>query len=501
MICDATQPVALGGIMGGLNSEVNSETKNILLESAYFLPSSIKKTSGATGLTTEASQRFEKGVDINGVIPALNRAASLIAQLCGGTIARGIIDQYPSPLPLPEPIQLSVPMVNRIIGSNLKATDMHHILKRLHIRVDDLGNSILSVTAPTFRVDVREPIDLVEEIARLNGYENIPATYPQGRLCTSGKSTSQLLSSRAREILISRGFSEVINYSFIDPTALGQINLSEGDERSHPLRIVNPLSEAQSVLRTTLIPSLLCNLTENLRHKNTRVNIFEISSIFLPDTASQLPREQRHISGLAYGARFVDSWDLPRSDVDFFDIKGCIEILLEQCRIADVKFLHTQHEPFLHPQHCLTITADNSIIGYLGEVHPAILARFDIDKSAYLFDLDFDKMTRLFDDIKINFKPFPRYPSIFRDLALVIDDAVAAETVRNAIISFKNKLIDDITLFDYFKGKSVPQGKKSLAYRVKFQSPNRSLTDEEVNKIQDKLIAHLSQEVGAELRH
>ena len=501
MICDGERSVALGGIMGGQNSEVHEGTKRILLESAYFTPASIRRTSKATGLSTEASQRFEKGVDINGIIPALNRAASLIASLCTGAIAPGVIDCYPQPVVHSSPIALKSDRVRKIIGIPLAAETMQRLLERLHMTVNNPDQTCMQVTLPSFRVDIHEPEDLIEEIARLNGYENIPATAPRIRVSDRTCPKSHKLTSRTCEILVAQGFCEVINYSFISPALIQHMNFTESDQRCNPAPIINPLSESQSVLRTSLIPGLLVNLRDNLRHNNNAIRLFEIGTVFYKNSSSPLPVENKRLSGLISGYRFSESWNLPQAEADFFDIKGCVETILGKLYIPFFEFSREIREPFLHPRSGLFVEAAKQPVGCLGEVHPEVLEKFDIDQTAYIFDLDFDLLCTVAAEQKGIFMPLPRYPAIYRDVALIVDEQVEAETVYGAITSFKNKLITEVVLFDCFSGRSIPAGKKSLAYRIKFQSASRSLTDEEVNTIHEKLVSCLFKEIGAELRN
>jgi len=500
MICDGERPVALGGIMGGQNSEIHAATTRLLLESAYFLPASIRKTSRAANLKTEASIRFEKGVDIQGVIPSLNRAASLIAQLCNGKVARGIIDCCPLPLAPPPSIKLSTAKTRKHIGITCTDEDIEKLLKRLHMSVSKSVEGELQVTPPTFRVDIQEPVDLIEEVARLNGYQHIPLTYPLARISGRPLTVSHTLTSLTRDVMVSRGFHEAINYSFVDPALLLRLNLPAQDLRHRSVTILNPLAEDQSVLRTSLIPSLLVNLGDNLRHKNNTIKLFEISTLFIADPARPLPIENKRICGLMCGLRFHENWSLPRAEVDFFDIKGCVETLLDTLSISNIRFMHDSREPFLHPHNCLSLVADDFYAGFVGEVHPEVLEKFNIDRTAYLFDLDFDFICSSVAEKAEQFTPLPRHPAIYRDIALIVDESVTAEAVHTAISSFKNKLIEHILLFDCFYGGTIPPEKKSLAYRIQFQSYSRNLTDDEINKIQEKLLMHLAKEVGADLR-
>jgi phenylalanyl-tRNA synthetase beta chain len=302
-------------------------------------------------------------------------------------------------------------------------------------------------------------------------------------------------------MLVAQGFYEVINYSFISPALLQHMNFTESDQRRNPVSILNPLSESQSVLRTSLIPGLLVNLRDNLRHKNNSIRLCEVGTVFYTDPLGAVPVENKRLSGLISGYRFGESWNLQQAESDFFDIKGCVENLLGKLHIPSPLFSRAETEPFLHPRCGLLVAVDKRAIGFFGEVHPDVLERFDIDQTAYVFDFDFDLLCAIAAEQKGMFMPLPRYPAIYRDVALMVDEQVAADTVYRAITSFKNKLITEVVLFDCFSGRSVPAGKKSLAYRIKFQSDSRSLTDEEVNNIHAKLVSCLFKEIGAELRN
>ncbi len=501
MICDAERSVALGGIMGGQNSEVHAATNTILLESAYFTPGSIRKTSKATGLSTEASQRFEKGVDINGVIPALNRAATLIAELCGGVIARGMIDRYPKPITVSPPIILNADRARSLIGLPLATETMKQLLERLQMSVETISHNTIHVAPPSFRVDLHEPEDLMEEIARLHGYQKIPATSPRIPVSDSPSSKIQLLTTRIRDVLVAQGFYEVINYSFIDPNLLAYLNFNTSDQRHNTVTILNPLSAAQSILRSSLIPGLLTNLRDNLRHRNNSVRLFELGTVFYAQPANPLPVENKRVAGLISGSRFEQSWNMPHAEADFFDIKGAVETIMERLYVPSVKFSQHIQEPYLHPHNSLLLEADHKILGSIGELHPEVLEKFDISQPTFVFDIDCDLLSCFAGEQKGQFIPLSPYPAIYRDIALIVDEHLAAEMVYRAISSFKNKLIADVVLFDCFRGASIPPGKKSLAYRIKFQASNRSLTDDEVNSIQVKLINHLAKDIGAELRN
>jgi phenylalanyl-tRNA synthetase beta chain len=499
MICDGRQPVAIGGIMGGENSGVLPTTATVLIESAYFMPLSIARTSRALNLKTEASLRFEKGIDPDGMLPSLHRAAQLMAELGGGSIAQGYIDAYPRTLAAPRPVRLSVKKANAVTGLSLSQHDVQSVLKRLQIATQAPDADTLLATAPGYRYDINEPIDLIEEIARITGYDRIPVTYPRAALSGNPENRSLKLDSIIRDLMIARGFFEVINYSFCAPEHIAGMHFPARDERSAPLPILNPLASSQSVMRTSIVPSLLLNLQENINNKSSTIKLFELSRVFIPEGGAQQPREPRRLAGLMAGMQQGEGWNLQKNTVDFYDIKAALEALLERLRLQDLRFIQDGREPYLHPGKMLSIMAGDHCIGSLGEAHPDVLEHFDIKVPAYIFELDVNLLSRLWTDC-LHFTPFSRQPAILRDIALILDEAIPAEKLFAAIAGFDNKLIAETAVFDSFRGAALPPGKKSLAFRLKFQSNERTLTDAEVNKIHDRLVAHLVKQTGAELR-
>ncbi len=466
MICDNRRPVAIGGIMGGLNSGVLEDTTSVLLESAYFTPASINRTSRSLNLKTEASQRFEKGIDINGVIPSLHRAASLMAELSGGTVAQGCIDAYPRPLPGPRPLPVSISKINKIAGTRLSQSDMTGILRRLQFTVNETGTDMLSVAAPSFRYDIAEPVDIVEEIARISGYDDIPVTAPSAATA---------------------------------PEMIGALRLAPEDPRAAPVLIRNPLSSAQSVLRTTLLPGLLENLRENIANAATSIKLFELGRVFTNEPGRQQPRETRMLAAAIAGLRYGQQCFLPQTPVDFFDIKAALFSLLRSLHITPERLITDARQPYLHPSKMLTLHMGESCIGSIGEMHPGVLEALALREQVFVFELDFDLLTS-YANPKVQFRPFSRQPAVFRDIALIVDENIPAGKIYDAVLSFDNKLITDIAVFDVFRGGSLPPGTKSLAFRIKFQSPERTLTDAEVNKIHDRLVSCITRETGAQLR-
>jgi len=498
MICDGAKPVALAGIMGGLNSEVQPETKNILLESAYFDPMGIRRTSGRIGLTTEASLRFERGIDPSGCLAAAARAASLMIELGGGAATGGAVDNYPRKIE-PSRIFLRAARVNQILGTALRGDEIRDYLQSLELTVEPDGPELFQVIPPTFRVDLLREIDLIEEVARLHGFHRIPVTLPSGRVGGEKKTRIQRTAEQARNLLVACGFFEVINYSFISPKILRDLKLPPKDRRLKALPIQNPLSEDQSVMRTTLIPGLLQVARLNAYRKNADLKIFELGRAFFPRQGQDLPDEMEVLSGLLTGLREEESWYKSKEECDFFDLKGSLETLLEGLGILDYRFLPGREEPFLHPGKACQIEIDGSVLGIMGEAHPDVNETFELKKKIYLFELDFQKLADRMAERRV-FRPLVRYPAITRDVALIVEERTVVADLLRTLWEANKGLIAEIKLFDLYRGNQIPLGKKSLAFRLKYQREDRTLTDQEVNEFHQKMVDLLVQRHGATLR-
>jgi len=499
MICDGSKPIAIGGIMGGLNSEVSEKTTTILLESAYFTPSGILRTSKKMGLRTESSQRFEKGVDLNGVTIALNRAAQFIAELAGGKIHPGYIDNYPNPLAPPPTINLSTKRTNTILGTALTKDEIKQKLGDLAFIVHDHDKDQLATTPPSFRVDIKESIDLIEEVARLSGYNKIKATLPPTPNFPTKRDKALLLEEKVKDSLIQQGYYEVITYSFISPAELNHLKLPVQDYRLKTLKILNPLTEDQSIMRTTLIPGLFTTVKRNINQKNLNLKLFEVSRVFLIQEKDKLPQENKMLAALVTGLYQEEAWNVEKRDVDFYDLKGCFETLLEALHITNYSFSPCSESPFLHPYKALNLMVSYEKVGILGEAHPQLLEDFQISQKVYLFEISLSPLVTHFSEHR-KFHSLPKYPPAYRDIALVVNEAISAQKVYDTIYKFKNIFIEEIMIFDYYRGKSIPEGKKGLAYRLKYQAHDHTLNDEEVNTLHEELINSLYQELGAEIR-
>ncbi len=494
VIADAEKPVALAGIMGGYDSEITETTTDVLLESAYFNPSSIRATAKAFGVSTDASYRFERGADPGIVLAALDRAAQLIAELAGGNICKGIVDVYPGEQPLTE-IQLRPKRVNFILGTAIEATEMAQILSDLGFDVKANGTGNYQVTVPTFRSDITREIDLIEEIARVHGYDNIPTTLPKGDIPVPAPNPNTEVRKRIKHFLLAAGMMEAVNYSFCDPNCFDKIRFTADDPRRETLKLQNPLSPEMSVLRTTLIPSLLENAQHNRNHQIDTIALFEIGSVFIGNGVQQEPER---VAGILAGQIGEGVYSNPYREPDFYDIKGLVEGILEVCGIVDYTLQKTD-TPTFHPGRNAKVLLDNKQIGTFGEAHPEVLENYDLPYKAYLFEFD---MTVLVDAAIFakRFEPIPIYPTVERDLAIVVDKEVLSDMPTELIYATGGELVKSVRLFDVYEGEQVPEGKKSLAYAITYHSATETLTDKTVNTLHDKVVKHLNQKLGAELR-
>jgi len=499
MICDGVRPVAIAGVMGGLNSEIRDQTKTVLLESAYFEPTGNRRTSRKIGLETEASYRFGRGIDYGGCLTAADRAIQLIQELAGGRVVQGAADAYPLPIH-PKPISLSIRKVNRTLGTEISGSAMKTYLEdlELNVRAEEDGD-VLTVTPPSFRGDLEREIDLMEEIARLDGYERIPVTLPRGEPSSEQRPKDFSLERKAMEVLLHHGYHEVITYSFTSPATLDLINLPLDDPRRKCVRILNPLTEDFSVMRTTLVPGLLDTARYNLSRKNSNLRIFELKRVYRSREGERLPRELKCLVGLATGWDVEPHWASPQRPTDFYDLKGLVEDLLDGLQIRGVEFRGVETIPYLHPRKAAEVVLGNEVLGVFGEVHPEVLGHYEIEGETFLFELDFEKMVEKAPEEK-RFRPLPKFPAVYRDLSLVVDDTLEAQRVVDAIRGLEQPFIDEISLFDYYRGAPIPPGKKGVSYRIRYQAVDRTLTDEEVNEYHEKVISRLKEAFHAELR-
>jgi phenylalanyl-tRNA synthetase beta chain len=498
MICDGVKPVAIAGVMGGLNSEIKEDTQRVLLESAYFNPAGNRKTSKKLGLETEAAYRFGRGIDYGGCLLAANRAAQLIQELAGGKVVEGVVDVYPIPIQ-PSPIRLSVRKIHQVLGTEVSAEQVRDYLKDLELEVQREDEDVLVVTPPSFRGDLERDIDLIEEVARLDGYERIPITIPKGPPSSEERSKELLVERKAIDTLIYHGYQEVITYSFTSPVSWDIIGLPQDDTRRRHLRILNPLTEDFSIMRTTLIPGLMETAQYNLSRKNSNLKLFELKKIFIHKEGERLPEEIKFLAGLAMGFNRDPHWAFSQRPVDFYDIKGCVEDLLDALQIKGAKFNKADDIPYLHPGKASRVVLDQDILGVLGEVHPQVASHYEMNGKVYLFEMDFSKMVEWAREER-RFQSLPKFPAVYRDLSVVVDRALEAEKVVETIQTFQPPFVEEITLFDMYQGPPIPEGKKGISYRIRYQANDRTLTDEEVNQYHEKIVTRLKEVFHLELR-
>jgi phenylalanyl-tRNA synthetase beta chain len=473
----------------------------VLLESAYFTPSVIRRTSKRLGIHTESSHRFERGADVDMVPLALDRAADLIQRLAGGTVASGRIDIYPRPLSK-RSLPLTARRTNDVLGLKVDATKIAGILRSIAFEVegaDDQEAGVLTVQVPSFRPDIEREIDLIEEVARLNGYDSIPVTMPESRLICHQGPSHQPQVRRLRDYLVGAGLAEIINYSFVSDGSWDRISLGADDARRKTVRVLNPLTEDQSVMRTSLVPSMLDTLARNLAYRNNDLGMFELRPVFHHVDYNELPAEKLRLAVALCGRRAPEGWAQERFAVDFYDLKGVAEGILTQFNIVGVTWKDGQSEPFLHPGKSCQIVHQGQCLGTLGEVHPQTLEIFEIDQAVYLMDLDLELLFAVAGGHS-GFRPLSRYPDVYRDSAFLIDEEVSAGRVFEFLSSIKNKNIDDVVLFDLYRGKGIPEGKKSFAIRVRYRSLEKTLTEDEIQSVHGKIVRALEKNLCAEIR-
>ena len=487
MICDGQKAVAIGGVMGGLNSEIEQSTSRVLLESAYFNPMSIRRTSKQLGLSTDAAYRFERGVDPEGQIAAANRAAKLITGLGGGRLISGLIDAYPNRRSLKN-LKLSAKKTSRLLGTQLQRREIASLLKSIEFAVDQKGPKknidILTVRPPSFRVDILRPEDLMEEVARLSGYNHIPTTFPA--VSAAGRSSPKEidLRQRMRKLMTGFGFREAINYSFMHKQSGDRLGLKPDDPRRKLVAILNPLTEDQAVMRTSLVPGLLQTVHYNFSQQIKNIKIFEIGKIFINEDPQQLPREPEILAGIWTGLRYPASWHDRGVACDFYDIKGTVEGLLNALQIGGVQFTQLPENEctYTRPGYSAQILHNNVRLGLVGEIHPVILANYDLIQTAFLFELHFNPLVPLIQDGKHS-KPIPRFPAIFRDITIIVNKDLETQKIMAEAENRKEELIESFALLDVFEGEPIAPGKKSISLRVTYRSSQKTLEDEDVSTI------------------
>jgi len=495
VIADAERASVVAGIMGGLESEITQSTTDILLEGANFSGPSIMRTESALGLRSEASTRYEKGLDPEMIPSALDMACKLFVELCGGTVSAGTIDVRTPPRPQ-QVLRLRPARVEHVLGTAVADSEAADILTRLGCGVETSGDDYL-VRVPTFRGDLEREIDLIEEIARVHGLENIPSTLPARRSGWGGLTAAQAGMRKIEDLLVGAGLFQVIPYSFTDDQWPERLRLAHDDPRRASVRIANPLSSDQAVMRSMLLPGLLATAQSNGAVREERVHVFEVGRVFR-STDAPLPEEKTHVGILVSGAWEEESWLRSGISVDYYLVKGLVERLCAGLGCA-LEYVAAS-EPFLHPGRSATVhDREGRAVGWLGEIHPLVLQDYDLHPPVVAAELDAELLLGA-SVARRTFLEVPAYPAVRQDLALVVDRGVLAAKVVESLSRAGGGLLKDVRVFDVYEGDQVGEGKKSLAVRLSFQAPDRTLSDAEVNELRRQMLERVRTELGAGLR-
>ena len=482
VIADEGRAVGLAGIMGGENSEIVDDTTDVVFESACFDGTCIRKGALALGMRTEASAKFEKGLDPMNTMPAVNRACELVELLGAGEVVDGVIDIL-NHVPQPTVLPLEADRINALLGTDISADEMVRILRSVGFQVTD-GQ----VTVPSWRADVLRMADLAEEVARFYGYNNIPSTLMRGETTQGGYSPQQQLERQLGQLCRTCGYSEIITYSFISPSYYDKIRWPEDHLNRKSFRILNPLGEDTSIMRTTTLPSMLDILTRNWNYRNRNVKLYEVGRIYLTGREDGLATEAKVLSMGAYG-----------DDMDFFAMKGHIEALLKDIRAAGVRFEPCTDNPSYHPGRCAAVWAGSDCLGVFGQIHPLVARNYGVEGELYCAELSFDELM-LARGSDPEYTPLPKFPDLTRDIAVVCDRAVTVGALEAAIRKGGGALLKGVTLFDIYQGKGIPEGRKSVAFNLVLRSDERSLTGEEADADVKNILAALEADCGAVLR-
>lgn len=481
VIADEHRAVGLAGIMGGENSEIVEDTVDVVFESANFNGTSIRRTALALGMRTEASAKFEKGLDILNTLPAVNRACELVEMLGAGEVLDGTIDIL-NFVPQPKQLKLRADKINALLGTDIDAAEMCRILQELGFGVD--GDII---TVPSWRGDVEHYSDLAEEVARFYGYNQIPTTAMTGITTRGGYSPEQMLERSLGTVCRSLGYDEIITYSFISPTYYDKIRLPEDSPLRKSMKIMNPLGEDTSIMRTTVMPSMLEILTRNYNYRNKEAHLYELGRTYF-EREDGMADEPKHLSLGVYGP-----------EESFFTLKGAVETILDSIRAEDVTYVSEKSDPSYHPGRCAKVYVNGQEVGTLGQIHPLVAANYGVDAELYYADLKFDALfaSRGADP---EYQPLPKFPAVTRDIAVLVDKAVTVGAMESSIQAAAKGLLKDVTLFDIYEGAKLPTGKKSVAFNLVLRADDRSLTAQEADDEVNLVLERLKKDFGAMLR-
>lgn len=480
-ICDEHKPVCVAGVMGGANSEIVGDTAMVLFESANFNGVSVRRTASALGMRTDASSRYEKGLDMMNTIKAVERACELVEMLGCGEVVDGVMDVVAKEK-APTVVKLEPDKINALLGTELSEDLMREILVSLGFILN--GDDIY---VPSWRGDVEHYSDIAEEVARFYGYNKIPCTLMRGETTRGGFSEQQRFDRAIGGAVRALGYDEIITYSFISPTYYDKIRMPKDSSLRNSLKILNPLGEDTSIMRTTILPSMLEIIARNHSYRNKSARLYELGKIYLP-REDGLADEPKYLSLGAYG-----------DGVDFFSFKGSIETLLHELRITDVKYVACTDNDSYHPGRCAKVYAGETYLGVFGQIHPLVAANYGMDTEVYTAELSFDAMYEKRGDIPV-YQPLPKFPAVTRDIAVVCDEAVTVGALEESIRRGAKGLLKDVSLFDIYRGPGVASGKKSVAFNLVLRADDRSLTGEEADEDVQSILAALKADHNAVLR-
>jgi phenylalanyl-tRNA synthetase beta chain len=484
VIADDTRAVGLAGIMGGLNSEIVEDTVDVVFESANFDGTTIRKTALALGMRTEASAKFEKGLDILNTLPAVDRACELVELLGAGEVLDGVIDIL-NYVPQPTVLKVEPDKINALLGTDVAENVMYTILQKLGFTTTQERGMI---QVPSWRGDVKEMADLAEEVARFFGYNNIPTTLMRGQTTLGGYSPEQKLEQSLGRVCRACGYNEIITYSFISPTYYDKIRWPEEDFHRKSFKILNPLGEDTSIMRTTTLPSMLDILARNYNYRNKNVKLYELGRVYMPGGEDGLANESKVLTLGAYGEQ-----------MDFYRLKGAVEAILKDIRAKEVRFEAEGENPSYHPGRCATVWSGTDCIGCLGQVHPLAAKNFGVDAELYCAELSFDELMQAQGE-GVEYVPLPKFPSVARDIAVVCAEEVTVGALEACIRKGAKGLLKDVKLFDVYRGKGIDEGKKSVAFSLTLRADDRSLTAEEADADVQAILDALKAQLGAVLR-
>lgn len=499
VIADAAHPAGLAGIMGGLESEVTEKTKTVVFEAAAFYGPSIRRTARACGLHSEASGRFERGVDVTQTVRALDRACQLLQEMGACTVAQGVVDVYPAPQ-AEVTLEFAAEAVNKRLGTDLSGSRMTEILTKLGFGIEDRGQETYLAKVPSWRNDVTMMEDISEEIARIIGFDSIKATTPYGRMMQGVQGEKQDFITAVKYALCGLGMTEELSFSFTSESMLDKMNVPQDSPLRQAIPIMNPLTDDYPLVRTTLLTSIMENAVRNFARQNLDLRYFDIAPVFTPKALplTELPEEKVKLVGLMTGRRQEAAWNASNDLVDFYDMKGLVEQLFRQISISKYQVESGEHYA-MHPGKTAAFKKGREVIAMVGELHPQIMENFGIKQPVYIFEMDVETLMK-YTAKSFKYESLPKYPAISRDLAMLVDSDVPAADIERVVARNGGKHFQGVTLFDVYTGKQVAEGKKSMAFNLRFQSKDKTLTDAEADEAFQNILQAVKKEFQAELR-